>query len=427
MIFQDPKPDPHSDNALDCNEDPRIMLRKFFWIGLLCLVVLLIMATYGIYRVFCWRLVESAHTEAQAICQVVLVKEKKHLLAFDDQGQARLELRDDAKAGFEKRLKKYLAPFAVEAVWIWDLGQQVVNRPGNQDASTITQSPALAQALAGGSLSRLEKSSEASFQGGEARGSKEQMVSYLPIWGQSQKEVLGAFEIRRSVDGYRGEIRRGVAFSALLLGAVLLTLFSCVFILVKKGAQRLAKTQNILHALATTDSLTGIYNRREVLVRAEERFTERHSGNRRNISEDFSLLMLDFDDFKNINDSYGHPVGDLVLQELVLRIQTVLRPSDMVGRVGGEEFLVVLPHSNSQQCGEIAERLRKAVRDMPFELGNLQIHGSVSIGGATAHCLDRGLEPLLQRADKALYRAKNMGKDFSCWEEESVSGAGTVE
>lgn len=428
MTCRDLKPDPCFENALDCSEDPRILVRKFFWIGLLCLVVLLILATYGIYRVFSWRLVESAHTEAQAICQVVLVKEKKHLLVFDDHDQARLELQDGEKAGFEKRLKKYLAPFAIEAVWVWDLRNQIVNRPGNQQkASHITPSPALAQALAGGSLSRLEKSTIASFQGGNNYGSKEQMVSYLPIWGKHDNEVLGAFEIRRSVEGYREQIRRGVAFSAILLSTVLLSLFSCVFILVKKGAQRLAKTQNVLHALATTDPLTGIYNRREVLARAEEGFTERRSGNIRNISEEFSILMVDFDDFKNINDNYGHPVGDRVLQELIRRIQTVLRPSDMVGRVGGEEFLVVLPDSNSHQCQKIAERLRKAVRSMPFELGDLQIYGSISIGGATAHSLDLGLESLLQRADKGLYRAKKLGKNISCWEGENVSGIGVFQ
>jgi len=428
MAFPDLKQDPCFENALDCSEDPRTMLRKFFWIGLLCLVALLIMATYGIYRVFSWRLVESAHTEAQAICQVVLVKEKKHLLAIDDQGLARLELPDEEKAGFEKRLKKYLAPFAIDVVWVWDQRHRIINRTGSQQGNPmVTPSPALAQALAGGSLSRLEKSSDASFQGGTDRDSKEQMVSYLPIWGQHKNEVLGAFEIRRSVEDYRAAIRRGVAFSAILLSTVLLALFACVFLLVKKGAQRLAKAQDILHALATTDPLTGIYNRREVLARAEECFPERQGGHCRNVSEGFSILMLDFDDFKNINDSYGHPVGDRVLQELVCRIQTVLRSSDIVGRVGGEEFLVVLPDSNSGQCQEVADRLRKAVRERPFDLGDLQIYGSISIGGATAGLLDSGLEALLKRADKGLYRAKNLGKDFSCWEKEAVSCAGAVE
>ena len=428
MTFQDLKPDPCFENALDCSEDPRILLRKFFWIGLLCLVVLLILATYGIYRVFSWRLVESAHTEAQAICQVVLVKEKKHLLAFDDQDQARLDLPDDEKSGFEKRLKKYLAPFAIDAVWVWDQRHRVINRPGNhQDKPMVTPSSALAQALAGGSLTRLEKSSDASFQGGKSHSSKEQMVSYLPIRGEHEYEVLGAFEIRRSIEGYRAEIRRGVAFSAILLSTVLLALFACVFLLVKRGAQRLAKAQDILHAMAITDPLTGIYNRREVLARAEESFWGQKRGNCRNVSGYFSILMIDFDDFKNINDSYGHPVGDRVLQDLVLRIQTVLRPTDMVGRVGGEEFLVVLPGANSQQCQEVAERLRKAVGDMPFEVGDLQTYGSVSIGGATANSMDSGLEALLQRADKGLYRAKNLGKDISFWEGDVVSSAGAVE
>lgn len=427
MTFQNLKPDSCFEATLECSEDPGILLRKFFWIGLLCVVLLLVVATYGIYRVFGWRLVESANTEAQAICQVVLVKEKKHLLAFDDQGEARLALQEGEKPGFEKRLHNYLGSFSVDSVWIWDLRHRIVNRAGSEQKNLIVkQSKALELALAGGSLSRLEKSSDSSFQEKPARGSKEQIVSYLPIWGRN-KEVLGAFEIRRSIEGYRAEIRRGVAFAALLLGTVLLTLFSCVFLLVKKGARRLAITQNILHALATTDPLTGIYNRREILSRAEERFSQRQRGSRQSLLEDFSLLMLDFDDFKIINDSYGHPVGDRVLQELALRIQAVLRPSDIVGRVGGEEFLVVLSDSNLQQCQDVAERLCKAVRDRPFDLGDLQVYGSISIGGATAHPLDRGLEALLQRADKGLYRAKKLGKDCTSWDGDAVYGAGVLE
>ncbi|MCD4687838.1 MAG: GGDEF domain-containing protein [Desulfuromonadaceae bacterium] len=147
-----------------------------------------------------------------------------------------------------------------------------------------------------------------------------------------------------------------MAFFALLLGSALLALFACVFFLVSRGANRLAETQQLLHALATTDPLTGLYNRREILARASDSFAKEKENKRHKIPANFGLLILDFDNFKGINDSYGHPVGDRVLQELATRIRGALRPYDLLGRVGGEEFLVVLPDSCLEQCKEIAER-----------------------------------------------------------------------
>lgn len=408
------------DSALKLNEDPRALLRKFVWVGLLCLLVLLLLATYGIYRVYSWRLIDSAHAEAKAICQVLLVKEKKHLLTIGKNGRARLELASGKQAALKKRLSKYFQPFGVDMVRIWNLQRQIVNRSENsREYAPPPIDHALGKALDGQSISLLGKESDTSIRERNFWGSADQVVSYLPIWGRN-KEILGAIEVRRSVENYRREIRQGVACFILFLGSALLALFGCVFLLVKKGANRLAKTRQILRLLATTDSLTGVYNRREILARAEEIFSQRQEENRRKEAVNFGLLMLDFDNFKDINDSFGHPVGDRVLQELAIRIRAALRPYDVVGRVGGEEFLVVLPDSSLQQCKEIAERLCKTVRERPFELDQLQIFGSISIGGATAHPLDRDLQSLLQRADERLYQAKTSGKDCASWAEEAM-------
>ncbi len=406
------------DSALKLNEDPRALLRKFLCVGLICLLVLLLLATYGIYRVYSWRLIDSSHAEAKAICQVLLVKEKKHLLTIDKDGQARLELPPGKQAALEKRLQKYFQPFNVDTVRIWNLQHQIINRSeSDRPLSAPPIAHALDMALNGQSISLLGKDSDGSVREKSFWSSADQVVSYLPVWGRN-KETLGAIEIRRSVGTYSTEIRRGVTCFILFLGSALLALFGCIYLLVKKGANRLAKTRQVLRLLATTDPLTGVYNRREILVRAEEVFSQRQEKPHRKEPVNFGLLMLDFDNFKDINDNYGHPVGDRVLKELAIRIRAALRPYDVVGRVGGEEFLVVLPDSSLQQCQEIAERLRKTVRERPFEFDQLQIFGSISIGGATAHPLDRDLQALLQRADERLYQAKTRGKDCASWADE---------
>lgn len=405
------------------NEDPRALLRKFIWVGMICLAAILVLTTYGIYRVFNRRLVESAHGEAQGICHIVLVKEKKQLLVFDDHGGVRLELGAGGKEALDKRVREYLEPFAVDGMRIWDLEHRVVySTDSEKDGWVVAASPELDRALKGEGVSRLGKVSYAPVAEKTGRDGGDQVASYLPIWGQN-RVILGAMEVRQNVAGYREEIRRGVTFSATVLGTVLLALFACVFLLVKRGADRLAKAQEALWILATTDSLTGVFNRREALFRAEESFSRRQRGSCWKTPENFGCLMLDFDNFKTINDTYGHLAGDLVLQELADRFKAILRPYDIVGRFGGEEFLVILPDTSLEQCREIAERLRKAVREKPFDLGNQQIFGSISIGGASAYPVDRDVEAVLHRADEGLYRAKNLGKDCAVWVDDHVPGA----
>ncbi|APG27265.1 hypothetical protein A7E78_05065 [Syntrophotalea acetylenivorans] len=401
-------------------DNPRVLLRKFLWTGLLCLTAVLLLATYGVYRAYSWRLIESAHTEAKATCQVLLVKEKKLLIDINEKGHAELKLEDSEKANFGKRLHKYFQPFAIDFIRIWDLQRRVVDHTGDENNTRQTViPPALDKSLAGESFSFLGKESDIGLGGKDREKATNQVISFLPIWGKN-KEVLGAIEIRRSIKSYRAKIRREVAFFALSLGTALLALFGCVYFLVVKGANRLTQTQQILHLLATTDPLTGLYNRREIFARASDIFSKEQESKPHNTLLNFGLLILDFDNFKRINDTYGHPIGDRILQELASRLQAALRPYDILGRVGGEEFMVVLPESNLEQCQDIAERLCKTVRDNPFEIDGLLVRGSISIGGATAHPLDRELEAVLQRADKRLYQAKTRGKDRASWTDDAV-------
>lgn len=396
--------------ATDSSEDPRLLLRRFLWLGLLCVVALLTLATYGVYRVYNWRLVESAHAEAQAICQVVLVKEKRQLLDTDADGNVRLVVPEDKRANFNRRMRQYLKPYAVDAVRIWDRQLRLVNSSGKEQSDHgQVKSPLLDKALAGQSFSRLEKNSSVDASESKHEGAPEQMVSYLPIWGHS-KTVLGTIEIRRNMESIRAQLHRAVTFSGIVLAAVMFALFFCIYLLVKQGVVRLAKAQEDLQWLATTDPLTGVYNRREVLARTEELLSQWGAAGDRNTSF-VSVLMVDFDNFKMINDTYGHPIGDRVLQELAARIQACLEPKDILGRMGGEEFLVVLPGAGVSTCRDIAERLCQAVRKAPFDPENYRISGSISVGMATMQAHDGSMDAMLHEADQGLYVAKNRGKD----------------
>jgi diguanylate cyclase (GGDEF)-like protein len=121
--------------------------------------------------------------------------------------------------------------------------------------------------------------------------------------------------------------------------------------------------------------------------------------------------MLDIDHFKKINDTYGHTIGDEVLRTLGSELREHIRYPDTIGRYGGEEFLIVLPHSTLKAASEQAERLCRYVRSLRIKAGEQEIAITVSIGVAQYKIQKEDWQALLNRADTALYRAKNSGRD----------------
>lgn len=159
--------------------------------------------------------------------------------------------------------------------------------------------------------------------------------------------------------------------------------------------------------LATTDALTGLFNRRHFfdLSHAE---LERAYRYRRQLS----VMMIDIDRFKRINDQFGHQTGDKVLQIVARRIASTLREIDISGRYGGEEFVVLLPETGLQEASEAAERLRKCISDTPFDTDEVSVNITVSIGVVSLDNSEKvEIEKLFDRADHALYTAKQAGRN----------------
>jgi diguanylate cyclase (GGDEF)-like protein len=167
----------------------------------------------------------------------------------------------------------------------------------------------------------------------------------------------------------------------------------------------LKRQERELIRLAWTDSLTDAMNRHRFMDLAGK---EVERARRRN--SELSLLLLDADHFKQINDKYGHAAGDAILKGLVERWTRSLRSHDLIGRIGGEEFSIVLPDANAANAMCTAERLRKEIAELPFAFEGQLLRVTVSIGVATL-AAGEDLPALMQRADRALYRAKEAGRD----------------
>ncbi|MFZ2023129.1 MAG: GGDEF domain-containing protein [Terracidiphilus sp.] len=157
---------------------------------------------------------------------------------------------------------------------------------------------------------------------------------------------------------------------------------------------------------AMRDALTGVSNRRAILEVFENEL-RRARRNRRSTG----VLMLDLDNFKSVNDAYGHLAGDMVLQQTSRRLQAALRSYDSLGRFGGEEFLVVVPGAEAKELCELAERLRFAIESLPMKAGQNTTHITVSVGAAVVPAGKKSVSEIVAVADCALYKAKKLGRN----------------
>ncbi|WP_420125169.1 diguanylate cyclase [Longimicrobium sp.] len=161
-----------------------------------------------------------------------------------------------------------------------------------------------------------------------------------------------------------------------------------------------------LRVMAMTDELTRLPNRRHLLSVAHDRLADA-----RRTHQPISILALDVDHFKRINDTFGHEVGDTVLREVAETCRGVLRHDDVIGRTGGEEFIVVLPRADAERAMEIAERLRAAVERMDWDHVDPALRVTLSVGVAERAPADDDFAALSRRADDSLYRAKERGRN----------------
>jgi diguanylate cyclase (GGDEF)-like protein len=157
------------------------------------------------------------------------------------------------------------------------------------------------------------------------------------------------------------------------------------------------------------DALTGLYNRRHVDRRLQSEFNSwtRHQ-------ETFAVLLFDIDHFKRINDTYGHPMGDAVLRNIAATVSPQLRNSDILGRYGGEEFIVILPHCDEAGAAVVGEKIRAAIEHAALQASTGPLSVTVSVGGCAATDGLTGVGALVAEADQALYEAKHGGRNQVC-------------
>ncbi|MCF0015565.1 diguanylate cyclase [Pseudomonas stutzeri] len=215
----------------------------------------------------------------------------------------------------------------------------------------------------------------------------------------SPTDFMAAFQERKTLL----TVSAGVISLALSVVALLIFLLSSRYF---QSIARLRLAHGQLAQLANTDVLTGVSSRRAFLAGLEAELARARRHN-----ESLSLLMLDIDHFKRVNGVHGHPIGDAVLKQFSETCAGMLRAHDLFGRLGGEEFAIVLPHTDTEGARCVAEKIRTAVAQTPMPTAAGDITVTVSIGLAQMEGLPGEVDQLMARADQALYEAKRGGRN----------------
>lgn len=181
----------------------------------------------------------------------------------------------------------------------------------------------------------------------------------------------------------------------------------------KRFQERLRSNYEVSLSMALTDPLTGLYNRRYMEAHLQKLIEKNQESKKK-----LGILIMDIDHFKKVNDTYGHGVGDEVLKTFSNRIKDGLRSFDLVARLGGEEFVAILPDTTDEMAYIIAERLRRSIAERPFRCSapEGEISVTTSIGGALLTHGGHSVKDVLERADKALYDAKESGRNCTVFE-----------
>ena len=226
--------------------------------------------------------------------------------------------------------------------------------------------------------------------------------------GDIRGGISVTFDIHDILTMQKTSSKRIISLALVSISVLLGFIYFFTFRLTKK----LSETRHQIKEMAITDPLTGLFNRRHVM----ERFNNEMERARR-LQKDLSCIMIDTDNFKRINDTYGHLVGDQTLREISETLTRTIRIYDIASRYGGEEFLIVLPDTGFEDTHTLAERIRTNIKMHHVAKSALtpDISLTVSLGIATMLSTDISVDTLVKRADEGLYKAKECGRDTVAW------------
>lgn len=396
--------------TIKARNNPDSLLNLLTKVACIAIIVVVVMSSYGFYRVFAGFVINTAAVDSVQLCRG-LINEQKDLIFDSAPGKpVELGLRGAETIAFDHKLKSFLLPFNIIKVKIYDTGKRIVYSTDPMLIGKVDENNRrLKNALSGSVDAKMVTKDKASDLADEPLRDVDVVETYVPILSPDGR-ILGSFEVYMNITSYRDQIRQGAGLVTLLLALLLGGGFGFSYLLIRGGTGQLKEARLQLEHIAVTDPLTGIHNRGYLMSRGKEEF-ERV----RRSSRPLGCILVDLDHFKKINDTKGHAAGDIVLKGLADRLHCSVRPYDVFGRYGGEEFMVLLPESTFEQSMVVANRICEIVRNDHFEVDGESLSVTASLGVAHFCKADQTLNDIIKRADEALYKAKADGRDRVAW------------
>lgn len=392
--------------------NPDLLIRHYIRMIIVSTLVILGLTSFGSYQVYQSRIIATAEERAVSLANALMVHEIENLSARDAAGTMELEVTRERYPLIDRSLRQFLPHFAILKIKIYDRKAKIIySTEGEQLGKVDAENRRLANALAGRADSAVVRGDNVLDLNRTQKFAVDVVETYIPV-RDGMGRVVGAFELYQDVTRNYREVGGFIAISSGILLVILVWVFAISFVLIRKEARQLTAVQEVLKDQANTDVLTGIFNRRYLLSRCEDEMLRVNRQLESSGSEgSISFIMVDIDHFKQINDRCGHAAGDVILREVAERLKDGLRQYDIVGRYGGEEFLVVLPNADAEQLALVANRLWNNIRSQPFHCQGEELAVTVSLGGAVFRAGDKSYEQTIRRADEALYRSKEDGRN----------------
>ena len=405
-------PAPKASSAADSVAGmPARLLRHFIERAALSIVLIVALATLGFHHVFVNELSKFGEETAMQLGKLISTTE---LDALYPRGTTEQSIRIEPRnfATFDRRIRPILDAFRIHDLRMFARDGRIVYSTESVEVGTYKANPLLTAAIKQGVAESHIEETHHTGTGHRHDHASSMVATYAPILIDGK--IVGAIETYTDVSLIQNRVYSALFNTLAILSILLGGGFLIIYLPMRHGMRALDRLSGELQVRATTDVLTGLPNRQTVLDALEHEHARIARSAPHRSNPGLTIAVLDLDHFKRINDTLGHQAGDDVLRQFAQRLQSKLRPYDIAGRTGGEEFLVVFPDTNLTDGLVAAERLRAAVAGAPFTAGEKPLPVTVSVGIATLHNTMERVEALIARADAALYEAKAAGRDRVC-------------
>ncbi len=390
----------------------RQLLRLLQLVALVGVIFLVVMTTVGFRHIQSYQAFQLAEEEASWLCASLLREEANQFFRQDSNGEYSLGIAPEQIPALSRSILTFLRPLDIHKVVIYALDGNIVFSTEPAVLAHDAPPTEVLDVVSRGELhTRVYEAPENHDIAGGSYADRDLIETYVPIKSPGGN-VVGVFEIYRDMNRYSGAFAQVFMQASALVGGLVLLVIGCSVLILRCGFRELTRAQEELHRLATRDALTGVLSRREIVNRATVELSRVHRLFPGDPDFDMSVILLDLDHFKQVNDGYGHPAGDAVLKSVAESIADVIRDFDSVGRYGGEEFLVLLPGTGRKGAYLAAERIREAISSKVVMYGSNCLRVTASLGVSSCRGQeDSSIQSLLKRADTRLYEAKAKGRN----------------